>query len=336
MVEIIQRLNPQPSQEELEKERKKQKREQIFSAISDGISALSNLYFTTQYAPNMYTGRNTASDKTRNKWANLAKERDANMNAYIRMLMEAQKADDAYNDKERSWRRTLGLDNDKREKEAADRKRKADDAAFDREQLEYKKERDKIRNEQWQKEFDERKRVNDMRNARGYGSGVSSRSSSSSGGGRSGNVLDQKGTDIIYRPGGTYSSEGNIVVPNNNRANIALMNASRWILKRYPKFNPTREDRVLYRTNPPKNRKEALDLISKTFSKLYETNSPYEQRLPDGRITYSRNYNQELYDLTQMLQDGGAVFVDENGQPIMEDRYNPTEMNQNKYQDYEY
>ena len=96
MTEIVQRLNPEPSEEQLEKERKKQKREQIFSAISDGISALSNLYFTTQYAPNMYSGRNTASERTSNKWARLADERAANMNAYIRMLTEAQRADNAY------------------------------------------------------------------------------------------------------------------------------------------------------------------------------------------------------------------------------------------------
>lgn len=61
--EMFRQLYPYkpPTHEELEKERKKQRREQIFAAIGDGISALSNLYFTTQYAPNMYSGRNTAS-----------------------------------------------------------------------------------------------------------------------------------------------------------------------------------------------------------------------------------------------------------------------------------
>lgn len=52
------------SPEELEKERKRQKREKIIAAVGDGISALSNLYFTTQYAPNMYNSANSMSDKT--------------------------------------------------------------------------------------------------------------------------------------------------------------------------------------------------------------------------------------------------------------------------------
>ena len=44
--EMFRLLNPYkpPTQEELEKERKKQRREQIFAAIGDGISALSNLF----------------------------------------------------------------------------------------------------------------------------------------------------------------------------------------------------------------------------------------------------------------------------------------------------
>lgn len=57
--ELFKKLNPYtpPTDEELAKEKKKQKRDQIFAAIGDGISALSNLYFTTQGAPNMYSGK---------------------------------------------------------------------------------------------------------------------------------------------------------------------------------------------------------------------------------------------------------------------------------------
>lgn len=44
---------------ETEEQRKKREREEkskrIIAAVSDGISALSNLFFTTQYAPNMYS-----------------------------------------------------------------------------------------------------------------------------------------------------------------------------------------------------------------------------------------------------------------------------------------
>lgn len=120
-VEMFRQLNPYkpPTQEELEKERKKQRREQIFAAIGDGISALSNLYFTTQYAPNMYSGRNTASQRVKDRWDKLAADRNANMTAYINGLMRARQADDAYNDNERAWQRQLGLDKIKQERDKA-------------------------------------------------------------------------------------------------------------------------------------------------------------------------------------------------------------------------
>lgn len=119
--DMSRQLNPYkpPTQEELEKERKKQRREQIFAAIGDGISALSNLYFTTQYAPNMYSGRNTASQRVKDRWDKLAAERNANMTAYINGLMRARQADDTYNDNERAWQRQLGLDKIKQERDKA-------------------------------------------------------------------------------------------------------------------------------------------------------------------------------------------------------------------------
>ena len=119
--EMFRQLNPYkpPTPEELEKERKKQRREQIFAAIGDGISALSNLYFTTQYAPNMYSGRNTASQRVKDRWDKLAADRNANMTAYINGLMRARQADDAYDDNERQWARQLGLDKIKQQRDKA-------------------------------------------------------------------------------------------------------------------------------------------------------------------------------------------------------------------------
>ena len=119
--DMFKKLNPYqpPTEQELEKERKKQRREQIFAAIGDGISALSNLFFTTQYAPNMYSGRNTASQRTRERWDKLAAERNANMTAYINGLMRTRQADDEYNANERAWERQLGLDKIKQARDAA-------------------------------------------------------------------------------------------------------------------------------------------------------------------------------------------------------------------------
>ena len=59
------------SEEELAKEAKKYKRQQIFNAIGDGIMALSNLYFTAQGAGNMYDGANTLSGRARVRYSRL-------------------------------------------------------------------------------------------------------------------------------------------------------------------------------------------------------------------------------------------------------------------------
>lgn len=42
------------TEEQRKKRERKEKSKRIIAAVSDGISALSNLYFTSQYAPNMY------------------------------------------------------------------------------------------------------------------------------------------------------------------------------------------------------------------------------------------------------------------------------------------
>ena len=86
----------EPTKEELEKERKKEKRERLFSSISDGISALSNLFFTTQYAPNMYDpNKETNSERVDNYWTNLKKEREANRKRYVDGYIKAKQSDAA-------------------------------------------------------------------------------------------------------------------------------------------------------------------------------------------------------------------------------------------------
>ena len=142
--DMFTKLNPYqpPTQEELANERKKEKREKVFSAISDGISALSNLYFTTKYAPNMYRHENSQSVKTENKWEKLRANRDAQQNAYIRNLMAANQADDERKDKDRNWMRQLGIDLYNKQKDAAE--------------IQYKKDRDNVKDDQWQKDHDQR------------------------------------------------------------------------------------------------------------------------------------------------------------------------------------
>ena len=164
---LFRRLNPYtpPTAEELEKEKKKQRRNEIFAAIGDGVMALSNLFFTTQGAPNMYTGKNTMSERTKIRYDKLMKDRDEKNTAYFNGLIRAKQADAEEAHRERSWQRLLGLDkkNDDRYNEGIqhrnEREKVADDR-YDAEQ-EYKKGRDKEADKRWQTTFDENKRQAD-------------------------------------------------------------------------------------------------------------------------------------------------------------------------------
>ena len=146
MEEMYKRLNPYtpPTAEQLEKERKREKRERLFAAIGDGISALSNLYFTTKGAPNMYNPEYSQSKQVASRWQKLKEDRDAKLNAYIRDMMNAKQADDANAEQERRWMRQLGID-------AYNHKKDAD-------AIQYKKDRDKAKDDQWKQSFDQKEK----------------------------------------------------------------------------------------------------------------------------------------------------------------------------------
>ncbi|MFI3285908.1 MAG: hypothetical protein R3Y08_04570 [Rikenellaceae bacterium] len=126
--------NPTPSQEQLDKEQKKYKRDQIFAAIGDGVSALSNLYFTSRGAPSMYSGKNNMSDRTRVTYDKLLADRKENIAAYNSGLMRAMQVDDNLNSAERSWKRQLGIDkeNNDRYQESINHRNKREGIADDR------------------------------------------------------------------------------------------------------------------------------------------------------------------------------------------------------------
>lgn len=164
---LFRQLNPYtpPTAEELEKEKKKQKRNQIFAAIGDGISALSNLFFTTQYAPNMYTGKNTMSERTKIRYDKLMKDREEKRKEYYGGLLKAKMADAEEAHRERSWQRQLGLDkkDDDRYHEGIRHRNEREEIADDRydAEQEYKKGRDAEADRRWQANFDENKRQAD-------------------------------------------------------------------------------------------------------------------------------------------------------------------------------
>lgn len=164
---LFRQLNPYtpPTAEELEKEKKKQRRNEIFAAIGDGVMALSNLFFTTQGAPNMYTGKNTMSERTKIRYDKLMKDRDEKNTAYFNGLIRAKQADAEEAHRERSWQRQLGLDqkNDDRYNEGIQHRNEREKIADDRynAEQEYKKGRDKEADRRWQTTFNENKRQAD-------------------------------------------------------------------------------------------------------------------------------------------------------------------------------
>ena len=90
----------------------------------------------------MYNPENAQSAKVERKWQQLQADRDAQMNAYIRNLMAAQQADEDREDKDRNWKRQIGMDEYNKQKDA--------------DELQYKKDRDKKKDEQWQDSYDQK------------------------------------------------------------------------------------------------------------------------------------------------------------------------------------
>lgn len=155
-VQLFQHLTPYrpPTQEELEKEKKKQKREAIFAAIGDGIAALSNLFFTTKGAPNSYNPQYSLSDAYRKRYDKLKAEREANNKEYFEGYIRALQADDANEWKTLSWNRQTARD--KLEDERYNAKTRREDEWHKDEQ------------ERWQKQFDAQERQRKQSNALGW------------------------------------------------------------------------------------------------------------------------------------------------------------------------
>lgn len=153
-VEMLQQMSPYkpPTEEELAHERKRRKSQAIFSAIGDGISALSNLYFTTQGAPSMFDGKTTLSSTAQKRWDKIDAERKANSEKYISAYMQAKQADDAAERDDRNWKRQIERD------ALADKRYEAEQARIAaRQKIEDERYEARVKQEaeRWQKTFDE-------------------------------------------------------------------------------------------------------------------------------------------------------------------------------------
>lgn len=106
LYEAMNRDKPEGAEERARRETR-EKSEAILSAVGDGISALSNLFFTSRYAPNAYDPSKGMSAKARERWDRLRKEREARRREYNEGYMRASMLDrDAERD-DRNWRHIL-------------------------------------------------------------------------------------------------------------------------------------------------------------------------------------------------------------------------------------
>lgn len=147
------------SEEELKKLRKKQKIEGIISGISDAAQAVSNLWFTTQYAPNMYDAKEGMSAKAKARFDKEKAERDADAERYFNYAMQIGKMKDA--DRQaglEAWKTEQTLARTDRAFDA-DRADRADDVAFRNKDFD-----ERVR--QWQAGFDRDQRWHEEEAAR--------------------------------------------------------------------------------------------------------------------------------------------------------------------------
>lgn len=107
MYELMNGDNAPETPEERAAREKREKSEAILSAVGDGISALSNLFFTTRYAPNAYDASKGMSARARERWDRLRQEREARRREYTEGYMRAAAMDDANDRDDRNWRHTL-------------------------------------------------------------------------------------------------------------------------------------------------------------------------------------------------------------------------------------
>ena len=71
--EYIDRLPELETPEKRAKREKQEKSKRIIGAVSDGLRAMSNLWFTSQYAPNMYNHEKDSQLNETNRWIDKAK-----------------------------------------------------------------------------------------------------------------------------------------------------------------------------------------------------------------------------------------------------------------------
>lgn len=81
--EAIRRYTPETDEQRKKRERR-EKSKRIVAAVSDGLSALGNLVFTTRYAPDMYDGeRGSLAGRVNDRIEKLRRQRELDADRYL-------------------------------------------------------------------------------------------------------------------------------------------------------------------------------------------------------------------------------------------------------------
>jgi hypothetical protein len=146
---LEQRMNENKplTEEELKKLRRKQKIEGIISGVADAAQSIANLYYTTQYAPNMYNAKEGMSAKAKERFDKEKEKRDADNDRYFNYAMQIAKLKGEDADRGlQVWQTEQNLARQDRTFDAS-RQDRADDVAFRNKDYD-----ERVR--QWQAGFD--------------------------------------------------------------------------------------------------------------------------------------------------------------------------------------
>lgn len=72
---------------------KRERSRRIIAGVTDGLTALSNMYFTTQYAPDAYKRENSMSDAVAAGIERARKEREKNLDNYMKFSLQRDNLD---------------------------------------------------------------------------------------------------------------------------------------------------------------------------------------------------------------------------------------------------
>ena len=100
MRDAAARVAPEDEATRLKRERR-ERSHRIIGAVSDGLGALSNLWFTSRYSPNIYNERVSMSDGLQRHYDKLRAEREKNNDRYLQYSL---KLGDSYNQRAKSLR----------------------------------------------------------------------------------------------------------------------------------------------------------------------------------------------------------------------------------------